>query len=271
MNGSAATAAATIGSPALSWSIIDTGDFDGDRKSDLLWQLGTTTQYGVWFVNGVQVTAIQNLALPAYAGPICCVADFDGDGLADLVTFNRSVGELYFWKNSGSLTFVQQTSYSVSAGSGWLPAGAIRLNGSSATPALIWRNANNGEISAWFMTSFAWSSSASFGSPGSNVALRGFGDFTGDGKADLLLFDTSSNVVGYWSSNGAQQPTPVPLARVSGTWTPVGAKNLDGSGNAEIIWRQASTGTLGVWRVSGSTWSVSIGSLPVGSAWQLQP
>jgi hypothetical protein len=47
MNGSAATAAATIGSPALTWSIANTGDFDGDRKSDILWQLGTTTQYGV--------------------------------------------------------------------------------------------------------------------------------------------------------------------------------------------------------------------------------
>jgi hypothetical protein len=271
MNGSAATAAANIGSPALTWSIINTGDFDGDRKSDILWQLGTTNQYGVWFMNGTQVAAVQNLVLPAYAGQICCVADFDGDGLADLVTFNRSAGELYFWKNTGSLQFVQQTSYAVSAGSGWFPVGAIRLNGSSATPALIWRNANNGEISAWFMNSFVWSSSASFGNPGSNVALRGFGDFTGDGKADLLLFDTSSNVVAYWGSNGAQQPTSVPLARVSGTWMPVGAENLDGGGNAEIIWRQAATGALGVWQVSGSIYSIYIGSLPVGSAWQLQP
>ncbi len=31
---------------------------------------------------------------------------------------------------------------------------------------------------------------------------------------------------------------PFRLARVSGTWMPVGAENLDGSGNAEIIWRQ---------------------------------
>ena len=45
------------------------------------------------------------------------------------------------------------------------------------------------------MTSFIWSSVASFGNPGSNVVLRGFGDFTGDGKADLLLFDTSSKAV----------------------------------------------------------------------------
>jgi hypothetical protein len=103
------------------------------------------------------------------------------------------------------------------------------------------------------------------------VVLNGFGDFTGDGRTDLLLFNTSSNVVGYWQSNGALPPSAVALAQVSGTWTPTGAENLDGTGNAEIIWRQSSTGTLGAWQVSGSVWSVSIGALLVSPTWQLQP
>jgi hypothetical protein len=103
------------------------------------------------------------------------------------------------------------------------------------------------------------------------VTLCGFGDFSGDGRADLLLFDTFSKVVGYWQSNGAQPPNFVSLAQVTGSWIPVGAENLDGTGNAEIIWRRTSTGALGAWQVSGSSWSASIGSIPVGSTWQLQP
>ena len=83
-------------------------------------------------------------------------------------------------------------------------------------PAIIWRNANNGDVAAWFMSSFTWSSVALFGNPGGDVALSGFGDFTGDGRADLLLFNTSNSVVGYWRSNGAQEPSAVSLARVSG-------------------------------------------------------
>ena len=93
MNGSTAKAQVVIGSPPLSWVIINTGDFDGDGKSDILWQFANTNQYGVWFMNGTQVTGIQSFTLPSYAGQICCVADFDGDGLADLVTlqpFSRS-------------------------------------------------------------------------------------------------------------------------------------------------------------------------------------
>ncbi len=271
MNGSAPKAAVLLGAPPLSWGIINTGDFNGDGKSDILWQLANTGQYGVWFMNGAQVASIQNFTLPSYAGQICCVADFDGDGLADLVTLNPAAGVIYFWKNMGFLRFVAQSSYAVSAASGWLPVGTARLNGPSGSPAVIWRNISNGQISAWFMSGFTWSSAASFGNPGNDVVLNGFGDFSGDGRTDLLLFNTSSNVVGYWRSNGALQPSSVALAQVSGTWTPTGAENLDGTGNAEIIWRQSSTGALGAWQVSGSVWSVSIGALLVSPTWQLQP
>jgi hypothetical protein len=271
MNGSTATAQVRIGSLPLSWMIINTGDFNCDGKSDILWQLSNTSQYLVWFMNGTQVTARQNFNLPSYAGQICCVADFNDDGFADLVSFNRSTGAIYFWKNTGSLQFVLQTSYSVSPASAWLPIGAARLDGASQPPALIWRNANSGHIVAWFINDFTRISSTSFGNPGNDVVLSGFGDFSGDGKVDLLLFNTLTNEVGYWRSNGAQQPVFVPLAQVSGTWVPEGAENLYGSGNADIIWRQSSTGALAAWQVSGPSWSVSIGSTLVGPTWQLQP
>jgi hypothetical protein len=87
----------------------------------------------------------------------------------------------------------------------------------------------------------------------------------------MLLFNTSNRVVGFWQSNGAQQPASVSLAQVSGAWIPVGAENLNGAGNAEIIWRESATGALGAWQVNGSSWFVLIGSDMVGSAWQLQP
>ncbi len=271
MNGPSPKATVVLGSPLLSWKIINTGDFDGDGESDILWQFVNSSQYGVWFMDGTRIAGIQNFSLPSYAGQICCASDFDGDGLTDLVTFNRIAGKIYFWKNYGSLQFVQQTSYAVSSASGWLPVGATELSGPSASMAVIWRNANTGEVAAWFMSGFNWSSAASFGNPGTAVQLCGFGDFSGDGKKDLLLFNTFNNVVGYWRTNGAQVPSSVPLARASGSWVPVGAEDLSGSGNADIIWRQTSTGALGAWEVNGSAISTAIGSLLVGQNWQLQP
>jgi hypothetical protein len=39
-----------IGS-ANGWQIVDTGDYNGDGKSDILWETGAGT-LGIWFMNG---------------------------------------------------------------------------------------------------------------------------------------------------------------------------------------------------------------------------
>jgi hypothetical protein len=36
------------------WTIVETGDFDGDGKSDILWQ-DTSGNVAMWFMNGAQV------------------------------------------------------------------------------------------------------------------------------------------------------------------------------------------------------------------------
>ena len=53
MNGAQASGAG-VGSAPTSWSIVETGDFNGDGKSDILWQ-DTSGNVAMWFMNGVQV------------------------------------------------------------------------------------------------------------------------------------------------------------------------------------------------------------------------
>jgi hypothetical protein len=55
MNGARVTRAAGVGSaPASVRSIIETGDFNGDGKSDILWQ-DASGNVTIWFINGTQV------------------------------------------------------------------------------------------------------------------------------------------------------------------------------------------------------------------------
>jgi hypothetical protein len=47
MNGAQVTQAAAVGSAPTSWSIVETGDYNGDGKSDILWHTrAATSRFG---------------------------------------------------------------------------------------------------------------------------------------------------------------------------------------------------------------------------------
>ena len=60
MNGATIASSAGLGNVPTNWTIVGTGDFNGDGKSDLLWQdnLGNTA---IWLMNGTAVTSTGGL------------------------------------------------------------------------------------------------------------------------------------------------------------------------------------------------------------------
>jgi hypothetical protein len=43
------------GSASSPWTVVQTGDFSGDAKSDILWSNPSTGQLVVWFIDGTSL------------------------------------------------------------------------------------------------------------------------------------------------------------------------------------------------------------------------
>jgi len=54
MNGTQILSDPDLGNMAASWAIAETGDFNGDGKSDILWR-NSSGDVATWFMNGTQI------------------------------------------------------------------------------------------------------------------------------------------------------------------------------------------------------------------------
>ena len=56
MNGTQILSGPDLGNVPTNWTIAETGDFNGDGKTDILWR-GPTGDVAIWFMNGTQIVS----------------------------------------------------------------------------------------------------------------------------------------------------------------------------------------------------------------------
>jgi len=61
MNGISMAQSGGYSAVPANWHIIETGDFNDDGKSDLLWHDGNSGTVAIWLLNGLQVTQSGNV------------------------------------------------------------------------------------------------------------------------------------------------------------------------------------------------------------------
>jgi hypothetical protein len=64
MNGITPTAETMIQTVSPEWHALGTGDYNGDGKSDIIWQNVNTGQTAIWLMNGTTPTAETVFATP---------------------------------------------------------------------------------------------------------------------------------------------------------------------------------------------------------------
>jgi hypothetical protein len=84
-------------------------DFNGDGKSDILWQNSVNGQRVIWVMNGTSYSSYVDLGIVATSWKIVGSADFNADGNQDILWGNRVTGQRVIWLMNGTSYAVMLT------------------------------------------------------------------------------------------------------------------------------------------------------------------
>ena len=134
---------APLTNPGANWKVIASGDFNGDGKSDILWQNSATKAVQVHLMNGETVT---NAPLSQAATGLTAIGtgDFNGDGTSDIL-FRNASGQAVLWFMYGDLHTGSKTINK--PGAAFTLSGAMDVDDNGYSD-LIWRDQAGGLTTA---------------------------------------------------------------------------------------------------------------------------
>jgi hypothetical protein len=134
------------------WSIVTTGDFNGDGKSDLVWQNQSIGLVEIQFLNGN--TAIGGGAIPNSpfdaSWKVVGAGDFLGNGFDDLVYQHQSDGLVEIQYLNGNTAVGGGAIANSPFGAGWQVVGVGDFNGDGKAD-LVYRNSTTGTTEVQFL------------------------------------------------------------------------------------------------------------------------
>jgi hypothetical protein len=214
---------ASLDLPADSnWTFVGIADFNGDGNGDLLLYNGESGALQVWYLNGVARTGIGNFAagldVPLTLGwGVAGIADFNGDGKPDILFHNVNGASQVWFMNGIVRTSVTPLAADLNTAesTGWIFEGAADFNG-DGHPDILIHNITSGATQVWYMNGVNRTSLGNFSS-GLNTpdttgwTFSGIADYNGDGKPDLLFWNTISGALQIWYLNGIVRTSAAPF------------------------------------------------------------
>ena len=236
-------------------------DFNKDGHADLIWHNTTSGDVSVWGMNDQTVlsygASFASVAPSSGWTPVAA-PDVNDDGYPDLLWWNSQTGELSFWTLNGDKIAKTYGDFATIADTNWKPVAAADVTGT--TWELIFQNTATGDISAWQMSRRTVTSyGATLASLGANSPYQivGAPDLDGDGKSDLLFWDSATGGVSYWScnlANGQVFGYHGDFTSLTDTsWHLVGSEDTNGDGHPDLLWWNATMGEVSRWLLDGPT------------------
>lgn len=240
--------------------------------SYILWYNSSTGETQFWYMDKHKLvgrrTVLEENGCAALASPLFSIAgtgDFDGDGSADILWRNSSTGELQIWFMDGHTLadrkmVLAEDGKAVHAGSSLAIAGTGDFDGDENCDILLCNSAT-GELQVWHMdghrlvgrrTLLAEDGNAILVRPPYNIV--GAADFSGNGRADIVCYDSSIGETQIWCMDGHRLVRRDTVVRENGNAVFICSPNsiaavadFDGNGSADIVWYDSFTGQADVW------------------------
>jgi hypothetical protein len=225
-----------------------------------------------WQTQGLSISsqACAESLVPPLQAPIGC-GDFDGDGDEDLLFRMPGQGGIFLWTMQNGVV-TNMSLIALPPGSNWKILG-IGDASSDGRDDIIWRNDDGlGQVRIWFMNGPVITANQQIGNS-LGYEFLGLGDVSGDGRVDILWRLINQTIL-VWRLNGPLAPSTSLLGGVgpiATSWTSLGMPDLDGDGNADLLWRNTANGNVNGWllknsaRVAGGLVAPS-----VGGTWTVQ-
>jgi hypothetical protein len=152
MNGTSMTSPTLTSpaSPGQGYKAIDTGDFNGDGKPDILFQ-HTNGGLAGWYMNGTSLTIPFNVnpENPGQGWGAAAVADINKDGNQDII-LQHTDGTVVTWFMNGVDLNSPASFNPPNSGAVWRVVSATDLDGDGNSD-LIFRNTQNLSNAVWFL------------------------------------------------------------------------------------------------------------------------
>jgi len=239
-------------------------DFNGDGRSDLMWQ-HTSGTFSEWQSNGNSFTPNVFVGGVGPGWHSEGAFDFSGDGQADLLWRSDTTGQFTIWNSTGN--GFAPNSFVGGVSNDWTVAALADFNGDGYDD-MIFRNSTSGTFSVWQSTGTGFTPNVFVSTVDNGWHLTAAADFSGDGKADLLWRNDNGSLA-EWQSNGNGFTPNVYAGVVDPAWHVLGTGDFSGDGRTDILFRHDS-GTFTEWQSTGNGFTANVYvNSGVGNAWQL--
>ena len=198
------------------WRIVESRDFNGDRRSDLLWHNDSTGETQLWFAEDARLkdraTIVDEKGSPFLVGDpwrIVGAQDLNGDGQSDIAWYNRLNGTIQVWLMDRHRVTRRVAVTDENGGTLTLGAPPVAMGDTDADglPDLVVRSGSTAQV--LFMKGLKVerrrtirAADGSLMQIGRKQSITGANDFNRDGHVDLLLHDASSGETRQWVMRG---------------------------------------------------------------------